>query len=432
MRARQVDSPLLKLFILSLIYIILVSLSTLKLYPVYSPPSYRIGISILGLKLPPYRQVNGTKVAVYPKHLEIVVHKRNGEKLNLDYVSRATTYRELSSELSRKLKMDLKTVPEIIGRGDSQPIYRVKLLEGRRITLDLLNQRYSMKVFSDSPYLLLRELSEKGILSNEYLNYPILFNDQSLEEEIRELLKRRSLKNSAWSYKFLKLSISRDHRIKSGDLVIVALYEVKVSRVRQEITPETKYVYSYSQPIGTQKVVSRGEPGILESLSVSIARNGKLLRKELLRSHWVKQPKPRVILIGKGVRFQIEDEEERFKGKPYIIVEATAYEPSSLSCGPYSDGYTALGLKVRKGIVAVDPEVIPLGTKLYVQGYGWAIAGDVGGAIKGYRIDVFFPTYQEAINWGRRRVKVYIIELPKGNPRDSYAWLLKVRGDESG
>lgn len=71
-------------------------------------------------------------------------------------------------------------------------------------------------------------------------------------------------------------------------------------------------------------------------------------------------------------------------------------------------GKTAWGLSVRRGVVAVDPVLIPLGTKLHVPGYGSAIAADVGVAIKGRIIDVWFPTLAEARAWGRRTVTITV------------------------
>jgi 3D (Asp-Asp-Asp) domain-containing protein len=66
-------------------------------------------------------------------------------------------------------------------------------------------------------------------------------------------------------------------------------------------------------------------------------------------------------------------------------------------------------MKSGQGVVAVDPKVIPLGSKLYVEGYGYAIAGDTGGAIKGNRIDVFFYSSGETAQWGRRWVRVFVL-----------------------
>jgi 3D (Asp-Asp-Asp) domain-containing protein len=86
-------------------------------------------------------------------------------------------------------------------------------------------------------------------------------------------------------------------------------------------------------------------------------------------------------------------------------------EASGYTGGVGNVGYfTSTGHRVRKGVVAVDPNVIKLGTKLYVKGYGHAQALDVGSAIKGNKIDLYFETYQEAIKWGRRKVKVFILK----------------------
>jgi 3D (Asp-Asp-Asp) domain-containing protein len=71
-------------------------------------------------------------------------------------------------------------------------------------------------------------------------------------------------------------------------------------------------------------------------------------------------------------------------------------------------GSTALGVPVRKGVVAVDPRLIPLGTKLHVPGYGPGLAADVGHAIKGRIIDLWFPTLAKARAWGRRTVTITI------------------------
>lgn len=88
-----------------------------------------------------------------------------------------------------------------------------------------------------------------------------------------------------------------------------------------------------------------------------------------------------------------------------MTMEATAYT---------DDGFTASGVKTKRdpngySTIAVDPRVIPLGSKVYVEGYGYAIASDTGGAIKGNIIDLFIPTDAEAKNWGRRSVTIHII-----------------------
>ena len=100
--------------------------------------------------------------------------------------------------------------------------------------------------------------------------------------------------------------------------------------------------------------------------------------------------------------------------KYYGTMLATAYEPSPRSCGRWAKYHkTATGIRPHKGVIAVDPKVIKLHTKLYVEGYGWGYAEDTGSAIKGRHIDLFFPTYAEAIKWGRRKVGVYIYAIQR-------------------
>ncbi|MGE5544563.1 MAG: 3D domain-containing protein, partial [Bacillota bacterium] len=92
-----------------------------------------------------------------------------------------------------------------------------------------------------------------------------------------------------------------------------------------------------------------------------------------------------------------------------LTMTATAYCPCSKCNYPYTDQLSYIGLPLRQGIVAVDPNIIPLGTKLYVEGYGDAIAADTGGAIKGNRIDLCFPDHQSALAFGIQNVKVYVL-----------------------
>ncbi|MHC8969418.1 LysM peptidoglycan-binding and 3D domain-containing protein [Priestia aryabhattai] len=93
-----------------------------------------------------------------------------------------------------------------------------------------------------------------------------------------------------------------------------------------------------------------------------------------------------------------------------ITVEATAYTAYCAGCS----GITATGIDLRSNpnrkVIAVDPRVIPLGSRVYVEGYGEAIAGDTGGAIKGTRIDLFMASQSSALNWGRKTVKLQILD----------------------
>lgn len=97
-------------------------------------------------------------------------------------------------------------------------------------------------------------------------------------------------------------------------------------------------------------------------------------------------------------------------GSRTISMVATGYTDAAEENYPYAGMPSYIGMPLQRGVVAVDPNVIPMGTKLYVEGYGDAIAADQGGAIKGNRIDLFFDSKGEAYAWGMRRVEVTIIE----------------------
>lgn len=93
--------------------------------------------------------------------------------------------------------------------------------------------------------------------------------------------------------------------------------------------------------------------------------------------------------------------------------EVTAYCPCTKCCGTCSPGITASGHRIEPGDVFVAaPKNIPFGTKVFVPGYGWSTVQDRGGAIKGNRIDVFFPTHQEALEWGRVRTHIVVLRSP--------------------
>lgn len=110
-----------------------------------------------------------------------------------------------------------------------------------------------------------------------------------------------------------------------------------------------------------------------------------------------------------GAVIELETEVKRLEDIKVFTMEATAYTDDVQSQGKWV-GQTATGMKPAVGVVAVDPRIIPLGTRLYVEGYGPAIAGDVGGAIKGYRIDLFMANRGACMRFGRRQIRVRVLD----------------------
>ena len=93
-----------------------------------------------------------------------------------------------------------------------------------------------------------------------------------------------------------------------------------------------------------------------------------------------------------------------------MTMTATAYTAYCDGCSGTTANGTDLRANPDKKVIAVDPSVIPLGTRVWVEGYGEAIAADTGSAIKGNKIDVFIPSEEAALAWGRKTVKVTILD----------------------
>lgn len=162
--------------------------------------------------------------------------------------------------------------------------------------------------------------------------------------------------------------------------------------------------------VGTSITVRAGINGEKQTIYKVTFTNGKETAREAVSSTIVKKAIAEVIREGTGGvalnRGRLAARRGS-RGRKVMSMVATGYDPSPASNGGYTR--TATGLKIGHGVVAVDPRVIPLGTKLYIEGYGYAVAADTGRAIKGNRIDLGHDTARKANQVGRRVVKVTIL-----------------------
>ena len=110
-------------------------------------------------------------------------------------------------------------------------------------------------------------------------------------------------------------------------------------------------------------------------------------------------------IVKEGTRDVVTPSNAAGRAQQVLYMEASAYLPGDGD----GRGITATGIPAVRGVVAVDPDVIPLGTRLYIPGYGEAVAADTGGAIVGNRIDLLMDSYGEAMNFGRQDVQVYVL-----------------------
>lgn len=159
---------------------------------------------------------------------------------------------------------------------------------------------------------------------------------------------------------------------------------------------------------GKQITVKEGRQGLVSREYEVIMENGKEVSRKLMGEQSLREKLDKVVAVGtKELDFQVSRGAET--GTEFYV-NTTAYTAYCNGCS----GTTATGFDLRANptakVIAVDPRVIPLGTKVYVEGYGYAVASDTGGAIKGHKIDVFFPTKAEAFRWGVRKVKIKILE----------------------
>jgi len=163
------------------------------------------------------------------------------------------------------------------------------------------------------------------------------------------------------------------------------------------------------------KVVQKGQQGQKEVTIKTVYEDGKEVSKMIVAEKIVKEPVNGI--IEEGNKTTLVTSRGQFNFTRALTMSSTAYDASFESCGKTPDnpqyGITYSGLRVRPGIVAVDPRVIPLGTWLYVEGYGEALAADIGGAIKGNRIDLYYESPSVVDRYGRKTVMVYILDKPR-------------------
>lgn len=124
---------------------------------------------------------------------------------------------------------------------------------------------------------------------------------------------------------------------------------------------------------------------------------------------------PQIVFAPMGEPEEIRNTDFVSRGEKYVIAEITAYTEHYNSTGKRPGhpayGLTASGEKVRPGIVAADTSIFPMHSILYIDGVGKVEVKDTGGAIIGYKIDLYFTSEEDAIKWGRQKRKVYIIKL---------------------
>ncbi|MDD6735405.1 MAG: 3D domain-containing protein [Clostridiales bacterium] len=218
------------------------------------------------------------------------------------------------------------------------------------------------------------------------------------------------------------ISINQTDRVEpDADSIIepdmnVSVYRVQsqVITVDTEIPFESREVSDSTLEKGKTRIKTKGVNGLKRTTYEVTTENGIEVKRVVLSESTVKNPTAQVVAVGtkpKSAKKTVTTNAGKsLSYSKKLTVTATAYTASSGS-------KTASGRVAQYGVIAVDPKVIPLGTKLYVEStddgktwkYGYCVAGDTGGAIKGNKIDLYYNSEKECVQFGRRSAVVYVL-----------------------
>ena len=242
-------------------------------------------------------------------------------------------------------------------------------------------------------------------------------------ETVSDLLSRLNITVDDDTY------VSTDLSVETFDGMIISVSRtVRSEEIYTTVIPHAvEYVNDASMPVGTETVLTEGVDGQLLCTANVVYVNGQEQSRTVVQQTVATQPVTEVIAVGTGAPSTQAEwvSGEVYIGDGYIITEtgevltytgtkqlkATAYNHGDEGC----DMITATMTRVRIGTVAIDPKVIPYGTRMFIVTndnqyvYGIATAEDCGGGIKGDRIDLYFPTKRECFDFGVRQVTVYFL-----------------------
>ncbi|WP_318010741.1 ubiquitin-like domain-containing protein [Bacillus sp. RAR_GA_16] len=227
----------------------------------------------------------------------------------------------------------------------------------------------------------------------------------------------------------------KDEDVKANSELNVIRVEKVTDVVEEPIDYATVKHNDSSMQKGTEKVVEDGQEGKQEKHYEVVLENGKEVSRELMKTEVLKESSDQIVAVGTQVITQTavktsskastpskstkssmpetKKADPQPKSEPsgkVLNVSTTAYTANCAGCS----GITSTGFNLKSNpnakVIAVDPSVIPLGSKVFVEGYGTAIAADTGGAIKGNKIDVFFSSKSAAYAWGNKTVQITILD----------------------
>lgn len=268
-----------------------------------------------------------------------------------------------------------------------------KIIKGE--TLSDISEQYSMTVEGVKH---LNDLSSDLIIANEILSVI----DESDFYKIQKgdtLFKIGQAKNATVNQLMEWNNLSTEI-IFTGDILAVTLEAGKYLMEQQESQPAEK-----KTAIETNSI----KETVVEPKKETTKNEAKKSTEITAENNTPKQDKPAISQQETKAESKKEVQAAAMEEKT-LKMTATAYTANCEGCSGVTANGTDLHANPNSKVIAVDPSIIPLGTKVWVEGYGEAIAADTGGAIKGNKIDLFMASHSDATNWGSKTVQVKILD----------------------
>jgi len=304
------------------------------------------------------------------------------------------------------------------------------ITDGNRVLIHTTTSRDAQAVLGEAGVMLAAEdtytaAPEEGTIAvSRGKRITVEYHGERMEvisqgEQVWELLERLGLD---WGERD-RISASLDQQVYDGMLLKVELETYEIQTYSAVLPFDTTYCADPALPAGEEQVLTRGQNGRVRCTAMVTYLNGREQSREILQEDVTVQPVPGVVAVGTG---QAETEHPTSSAPvignglirlPTGEVLTYSNEITSLATAYCDKGKTATGTQARVGAIAVDPECIPYGTRMFIVTldgeyvYGIATAEDCGSKKHIYdtRIDLHFDTYKECRQFGARWCKVYFL-----------------------
>ena len=216
----------------------------------------------------------------------------------------------------------------------------------------------------------------------------------SFKSTIKEFLDEQGIKYDSND----KITPNLDTKLKDNIQVKIVKVDIKEQKEYKKIPFEITINEDNKLFKGETVIVQDGNDGEKETVYKLIYEDNKLVKKKLVSEKITKNPTDKIVKRGTKENAVVASKSKTSRS---MSVVATAYSSGTI---------TSTGTKPKWGTIAVDPTVIPYGTKVYIPKFNMTFtAEDCGGAIKGNKIDIFMGNEQEAYNWGRSTIDIHIL-----------------------